>query len=420
MMLSDLKNALSLFIIFLVVIILVVIIVTICRRAIAFRRYRILDLRREEFGGKIRDMLEKKKKLEVFSIFSFPQNSLEWQAVEYTLFALVEEGKYEEAGVALYERLGYRLHYEKMLKKRNIIERSAAAEKLGRMRCKASVDKLINLLDEENPEVASVALRALSKIGTPTALRAVLEQIPVLYARFLVTRKSIEQALLNLGPSAVPEMVRVGERYGDPIAKAFVLEVLGDLKSVEALPLALRCLEHPTPEVRSKALKVIAAVGGGLSSDEKEKVQSMLKDPVWFVRLKAAQAIGALRYCTDPALLEERLVDEKWQVRNAAAIAVVMAASNPAEVFLETLSASDRYAKDSICEEIQKTGFVYRLIENLDPPGTNIYETSRKILSIMALLGYGTPLREYIRDNADSKIAKELASIVPDDEIGVA
>jgi len=365
-------------------------------------------------------MLDRKKKPEAFYIFSFPKRSLEWQAVEHTLISLTEEKKYEEAGIVLYEQLGYRLYYEKMLKKRNIIDRSSAAEKLGRMRCEASVAKLILLLDEDNTEVTSVALRALSKIGTLTALRAVLEQIPVLYARLLVTRKSIEQALLNFGPSAIPEMVRVGERYGDPVAKAFVLEVLGDLKSVEALPLAVRYLEHSAPEVRSKALKVIAAAGGGLSTMEKEKVQSLLKDPVWFVRLKAAQAVGALRYCTKPALLVERMADEKWQVRNAAATAVVMATANPAEVFLGMLSASDRYAKESICEEIQKTGFVYRLIDNLHPPGTSVYETSRKVLSIMVLLEYGTPLKEYMKDNAGSRIAKELASIVPDGEIGVA
>jgi len=417
---GNFKYILSVFIVFLVVIILSVIMVTICRRALSFRRYRILDQRREELGGRIRGMLDRGVKLEAFSIFSFPERSMDWQAVEYILIALAEEKKYEAAGIALYERLKYRLYYEKMLKKRNIIERSSAAEKLGRMRCEVSVSKLITLLDEDNPEVTSVALRALSKIGTPAALKAVLEQIPALYARFLVTRKSIEQALLNFGPSAVPEMVRVGERYGDPVAKAFVLEVLGDLKSADALPLAFRYLEHQIPEVRSKALKVIAAVGDGLSPEEKEKVQSMLKDPVWFVRLKAAQAIGALRYCTDPALLVERMVDEKWQVRNAAATAVVKATPNPAEVFLETLSTSDRYAKESICEEIQKTGFVYRLIENLDPPGTGIYETSRKLLGIMALLGYGTPLKEYMKDNADSGIAKELASIVLDDETGAA
>ena len=413
---GNLKLFLILFIVFLVVVIVTVVMFTIGRRAAAFRKYRILDRRREEFSGRIRDMLDREEKLEAFSIFSFPKNSLEWQAVEFVLFSLIDDKKYEAAGAALFDKLGYRFHYEEMLRKRNSIERSSATDKLGRMRCEASVRKLILLLEEEDPEVASVAVRALSKIGSTTALKAVLYQLPGLYSRLLITRKSIEQALLNFGPSAVPEMVQAGERYGDPVAKAFILEVLGELKSVEALPFAFKCLKHSAPEVRSKALKMIACAGGDLPPAEKDKVLPLLEDPVWFVRLQAAKAVGVLRHCTAPMLLVKRMMDEKWQVRNAAVSAVIMIAPEPAEVFLETLSAPDRYAKESICEEIQKTGYVYRLIENLDPPGTHAHEMSLKVLGAMASFGYGTPIKEYMKNNADSVITRELASIAPADK----
>jgi hypothetical protein len=63
---------------------------------------------------------------------------------------------------------------------------------------------------------------------------------------------------------------------------------------------------------------------------------------------------------------------------------------------------------------------VYQLIDNLDFPGSRVYETSRKVLGIMASLGYGTPLKEYMKDNAGNRIAGELASIIPADETGAA
>jgi len=415
---GDLKLLLVLLIVFLVVVILTIIMVTVVRRTVALRRYRILDKRRKEFDGKIRGMLDRGEKPEAFSIFSFPHRSLEWQAVESVLFSLLEDKKYEAHAPVLFDRLGYRVYYEKMLTRRNVIEKSSAADKLGRMHCEASVGKLVLLLEEENPEVASVTMRALSKIGSTAALKAVLYQVPGLYSRLLVTRKSIAQALLNFGPKAVPEMVQAGERYGDPVAKAFILQVLKELKSVEALPFAFKCLKHSAPEVRSKALTMIASAGGDLSPEEKDKILPLLDDPVWFVRLQAARTVGLLRHCPTPSLLEKRMLDEKWQVRNAAVAAVIMAASDPVEVFLETLSSKDRYAKESICEEIQKTGFVYQLIENLDPPGTPSCEKSLKVLGIMASLGYGTPVLEYMKNNPDSVIARELATIMPADRKG--
>jgi hypothetical protein len=111
-------------------------------------------------------------------------------------------------------------------------------------------------------------------------------------------------------------------------------------------------------------------------------------------------------------LLAKRLVDANWQVRNAAATAVVLTSDDAIGIFLDTLGATDRYAKESVCEEIQKTDFVYRLIDNLDSPGRETYGKSREILSIMESLGYGTPLREYLKSGPDERIRKELTLIV--------
>jgi hypothetical protein len=164
--------------------------------------------------------------------------------------------------------------------------------------------------------------------------------------------------------------------------------------------------------VRAKALKVIAAAGGGLPPGEKERVAALLGDPVWFVRLQAAKALGILRHDKAEAVLAKRLLDANWQVRNAAATALVLTSGNAIGIFLDTLGASDRYAKESICEEIQKTGFVSRLIDNLVSPGGETYGKSREILKIMASLGYGTPLREYLESGADDRVRRELTLIV--------
>jgi hypothetical protein len=411
-MFAELEQILLAFLAFLLLVILTVLAATIYRRAAALRRYRILDLNRERYGKRFRERIDEGVSVDEFSAFAFPSRSAEWHAVEHVLFGLLEDGRYESAGVALFDKLGYRSHYERKLENRNIIVKSSAVEKLGRMRCEASTGKLAPLLDAQNAEIVPIAVRALSKIGTLEALGGVLDRLPDLYSRSFVSRKSIESSLRNFGPAAVPDLVRYGDLYVDPVSRASVLEVLGVLRAPEALPFAFRNLGDGDSEVRAKALKVIGAAGGGLPPGEKDKVVALLDDPVWFVRLQAAKALGTLRHDKAEPLLAKRLVDGNWQVRNAAATALVLASDNAIGIFLDTLGATDRYAKESVCEEIQKTNFVYRLIDNLVSPGGETYGKSREILTIMASLGYGTPLREYLESGADDGIRRELTLIV--------
>jgi HEAT repeat protein len=411
-MFADLERILLTFIAFFLLVILTVLAATIYRRAAALRRYRILDRNRERYGKRFRELIDEGKSFDEFSAFAFPPRSAEWHAVEHVLSSLLEDRKYESAAVALFDQLGYRSYNERMLGNRDAIAKSSAVDKLGRMRCEESTEKLVPHLDEQDAGVVSVTVRALSKIGTREALEAVLEKLPGLYSRSLVSRQTIESPLRNFGPAAAADLVRYGERYGDPVSRASVLEVLGTLGAPEALPFAFRNLDHGDSEVRAKSLKAIGASGGGLSSGEKDRVLPLLDDPAWFVRLQAAKALGILQHDKAVPLLAKRLVDANWQVRNAAATAVVLTSDDAIGIFLDTLGASDRYAKVSVCEEIQKTDFVYRLIDNLGSPGRETYGKSREILRIMVSLGYGTPLREYLKSGPDERIRKELALIV--------
>jgi hypothetical protein len=411
-MFAELEQILLVFLAFLLLVILTVLAATIYRRAAALRRYRILDLNRDQYGKRFRELIDEGKSVEEFSAFAFPSRSAEWHAVEHVLFGLLADRRYESAGAALFGKLGYRSHYERKLENRNIIVKSSAVEKLGRMRCEASTGKLAPLLEAKNAEIVPITVRALSKIGTLEALEAVLVRLPDLYSRSFVSRKSIESSLRNFGPAAVSDLVRYGDLYVDPVSRASVLEVLGGLGTPEALSFAFRNLDHEDSEVRAKALKVIGAAGGGLPPGEKERVVALLGDPVWFVRLQAAKALGTLGHDKAEPVLAKRLLDDNWQVRNAAATALVKTSDNAIGIFLDTLGATDRYAKESVCEEIQKTDFVYRLIDNLESPGRETYGKSREILKIMASLGYGTPLREYLESGADDRIRRELTLIV--------
>jgi len=397
---------------FVLLLITLLLAVTIYRRAYHGKKYKKLDRLRDHYMEKVTGILEHGKMPEGFAGLASRPNSLAWQAVESVLHVFIADGKYGDQARVLFQKLGYVDFYEKKAKSRNRITKATAVDKLGKMRSETSTGKLIPLLDDENPEIVAVATRSLSKIGSDKGLHGILERMPKLLSDARITRKTLETSLMNFGPSSLPTLIECGERYTDPMPRASILEVLSNMKTREALPFALTNFRHADPEVRSKALKVVGAAGAELPEADKEKALLLLDDPVWFVRLQAAKALGNLKFGKAEDALAARLLDGSWQVRNAAAMALTMASDKAADIFLRTLDSKDRYAKESICEEIEKTNFVAKLIDHLDSKDKALAGKSAEILKIMHSLNYSTPLVEYGKTGPDERIRKEVERIL--------
>ncbi len=378
------------------------------RRAASSRRYRKLDRYREQYGKSIKAWIDRGSRPGESVAFLFRTGSTRWRAVEDVLSSMAECPEYARAAVDLFDRLGYRTHYEGKLDG-SVIARSSAAEMLGRMRCAASTGRLVNLLGERDPEVVAVAVRALSRIGTPEVLQVLLDRLPSLISRALVAKKSLETSLGNFGEAAVPKMVRCGKAYSCPVARATILEVLESLPTRDAVRFALESLTDADPEVRAKALKIVGAAGATLPDRQKDTLLPLVDDPVWFVRLQAVKTLGKLRYGPAERPLERRLRDEKWQVRNAAAEGLIQASGNAVDIFLAVLRDTDRYARDSVCEEIQRTGFMFRLIDDMRLSDGEKRWKSRELLRLMDSLGFGTPLREYLETGSDGRVREDLS-----------
>ena len=82
------------------------------------------------------------------------------------------------------------------------------------------------------------------------------------------------------------------------------------------------------------------------------------------------------------------------------------------DVFLNILQDRDRYAKESICEEAERTYFIQWLITNLLSSDAGIYDKSRGILKIMHALNFSTPLREYLRNGEKDEIKREITLLI--------
>jgi HEAT repeat protein len=399
----------------LVLLITALLLASIVRRVLNDRMYRKLDAYRQEYGRRLSQVLETEGIAVRAEAFQTKPGSLAWQAVEDVLFAIVSEGKYDKKGRALFQRFGYVAFYEEQLAGRNVLARASAIDKLGRMRCTSSTPKLLPLLEERDPEILAVTVRALSRIGTKEALAAIIGRLPALLGGSLVTRKAMETALLNFGETAIPYLIGHHWERADPWIISCILETLSHLApDARSVSLAIEHLHSPNSEVRSKALKVLGRAKANVPRHLAELVLPLLEDPVWFVRLQAAISVGTLMLTEAAGPLGKLLFDKNWHVRRQAALALTRFGHAAIDIFHEALLTSDGYAKESVCEEIEKAGFSDWLVANLGGSDGQLRTKSRDILTIMQRLHFSTPLIEYLANGVDERIKQEIRSFLTD------
>jgi HEAT repeat protein len=176
---------------------------------------------------------------------------------------------------------------------------------------------------------------------------------------------------------------------------------------------SLTKLSHPDPEVRGKALRVIARDGIETFSYDSKVFLQLLNDPVWFVRLQAAKTISKVKCENFVDMLKKLALDERWQVRDAATLSLVELGESSLDAFLELLETPDQYAKESIAEEIQRTGFIMNLIEYLGGADLERKSKTKRILTSMHTVGFSTPLREAMEaGKSHPDITTELTKIL--------
>ncbi len=387
--------------------------ISIIRRLVRAKRFKKLDRLKRIYGEKLKDLIYSGY-LENGALQKFysPPGSLKFQAIEDILIKLMNQKKYEPEIKELFTRLGYVDYYEKKLECRNALTKALAIDKLGKMKSSSSIDKIAQQLRSWNPEIITVAIRSLANIGTPESLQTILNFLPLIYEKWLITRKAIENAILKYNQEAIPFLIDYLKHTDNPKIIAIILDILSHLQSESALPIAFNYLSHENSEVRAKALKLIEASADKLELNQIEKIISLLQDSIWFVRLYALRVLKKIRGNKVHYALATSLFDSHWRVRNEAATALAKLGDTSLDIFLQALHYEDRYVQEIICEEIEKTGLVGQLIENLACPNGEKYKKSKEILTIMHSLNFSTPLFKYLTSGENEKIKEEINKIM--------
>lgn len=101
----------------------------------------------------------------------------------------------------------------------------------------------------------------------------------------------------------------------DPMTRKHSVYLLGQERDPGSIDTCIQAISDPEKAVRAQAARALAAIGEPAAG----RLITLLNDPDWKVRYRAAEALGTMKSRTSVPYLIKRLSDEKDHVRYMAA-----------------------------------------------------------------------------------------------------
>lgn len=389
---------------------------------IAFRRWRrsVYFKRLDREVKRLQPLIEtylKDPSSRIPSEWAYSPNSVEWEALEKVLLQMkaTVTGEQQKSIEKLFHELGYTTFYQSLLSEDNRWKRAVAAERLGAMGpSQSSFSELIKALRDPCKEVRSVALRSLARIADERSLPLLVKELPqMVNPEEGVFISTLKNAMIRMGETLLPTLLPQLKIY-DPQTLSLVVDSLGEIGSKKAIPYLIPLLSHSDPEVRAKTAK---ALGRIQDPSTLPNLLNIKEEPVWYVRLQVCRALGLLGDFRGIDFLMNRLIDENWQVRAAAAEALLKMGPPAFSAIVETLKENkDRYAKEQIAEELQRSGMVEELIHSLGYSDDPLLELKRSLLIALASLGMTNFLKWASQNHPSAQVRTELTTLLKSTE----
>jgi HEAT repeat protein len=159
-----------------------------------------------------------------------------------------------------------------LLQEANPATRHQAAHVLGKINDVRATDALIEALQDTNPEVVAKAAFTLGQFGDVKA-------IPALIAQLGHENRDVQETLIDVlerfGVAAVQPLI-ASLQSENPQVRELAADILGLLRSRDAIPALIELLKDEHWQVRFAALTAFGHIG---SPKTKEAIQSMNNDP---------------------------------------------------------------------------------------------------------------------------------------------
>ena len=243
--------------------------------------------------------------------------------------------------------------------------RMRALVALGRTRAPEGIPALAEGLRDHDLEIRLAALRGLGRMACPQGAEEILAWVGE--TGLSVPALPLQSALIQCSAERPQLLIPYVQNAEGPLR-----EVLGRVLGEVATPsLSLDLLQFvgdDLDELRAAAARAMSHRKSGLAFDV---LTELVRDPIWFVRLRAIVSLGKLSDPrTIPALLRG-LMDANRLVRLRAAEGIVELKAEMAPIFADVVATGDRYGLHAYLTALENADLRGKLEESI--------ETSTKI-----------------------------------------
>jgi HEAT repeat protein len=276
--------------------------------------------------------------------------------------------------------------------------RLRALAALGRTRAPEGIPALSEALRNGNEETRLAALRGLGSMASPRAAEEILAWVNE--AGLVVPALPLQSALIQCCVER-PRLLLPYIKH----ARGSLREVLGRVLGEVATPSLgldlLQFVEDDMAELRAAAARALAHSQSGLALDV---LSELVRDRIWFVRLRAIVSLGQLSdRRAKPALLRG-LTDSHRMVRLRAAEALVGIDTEMAGTFAQVLATRDRYGLHAYLTAVENADLLGKLGSDLEQSTSIGPEEKERLQNVLRSGSLGVPDK-----SAPENVAKNAA-----------
>ena len=259
------------------------------------------------------------------------------------------EGSAADNLIILADRLGFARIARALLRSRRLSARLLGVQTLGHLRDADSWEAITGLVAKPNTALSITSAVALAEIDPA---RAIEKLVPLISERRDWPRTRVSRILRKAGSELVSEPLYRAIRSANDEEKIYLLQFapLAEAEIVDALCDELvRTTNHPG--VLTAALKQVSGHAGV------PRLMSLARHEAWYVRMQVAKVLGRIGQMEHVSLLASLLDDPEWWVRYRAAQSMVrLPFLGPNALRDLRERQEDRYARDMLEQAMAEAG----------------------------------------------------------------
>jgi HEAT repeat protein len=238
--------------------------------------------------------------------------------------------------------------------------RMRALVALGRTRAPEGIPALAEALPDRNLEIRLAALRGLGRTACPQAGEAILAWLAE--RGMTVPALPLQNALVQCCAER-PQLLVPYVRHAEGPLREALGRILGEVATPSIAPDMLEFAGDSLPELRAAAARAMSHADPSLGLDV---LSELVRDPVWFVRLRAVVSFGKLSNAQAISSLLVGLTDSNRLVRLRAAEAIVELKADMAQVFEQVVATGDRYGVHAYLTALENRNLREKLKAEID------------------------------------------------------